>query len=70
MDTFVIIFLSTTTRQNKLVILSSKKYYFLPQKINVMVGKLPGQRKVKTGVVHGFRQNYLEIQGVESGGCP
>lgn len=50
--------------------MSSKKYYFLLQKINVMVGKLAGQRKVKTGVVHGFRQNYLEIQGVESGGCP
>lgn len=44
--------------------MSSKKYYFLPQKRNFMAGKLTGQRKLKTGVVHGFRENVvLRISG-------
>lgn len=41
------------------MIMSSKQYYFLAQERNVMVGKSAGQRKLKTGVVHGFRENVV-----------
>lgn len=47
------------------MIMSSKKYYFLPQKRNVMAVKSAGQRKLKTGVVHGFRENVV----LRNSGC-